>query len=231
MRKIGFIGAYVKTDLILYVSKILAMLNKKVLVIDATILQKVRYVVPAINPARMYITDFEGIDVAVGFSSLEEIEQYLQLESQELPYDIIFIDTDNIRGFKNFEFESNDKNYFTTSFDVYSLKRGLEALRNPENIVNLTKIYFAKEIYKEDDEYLNFLSSNYKIMWNEEKIYFPIENGDLSIIYENQRLSKIRFRKLSIAYKDGLAYIAEEILGGKSGGEIRRAIKTIEKGG
>ena len=45
-----------------------------------------------------------------------------------------------------------------------------------------------------------------------------------------QRVSKVKFRKLSIQYKDGLAYIAEQIMGSGSDAQIRRAIKTIEKG-
>ena len=60
--------------------------------------------------------------------------------------------------------------------------------------------------------------------------WHPIENGDLSVIYENQRLAKIRFKKLSIQYKDGLEYLAEEIMGDVNGTKVRRAIKFIEKG-
>ncbi len=41
---------------------------------------------------------------------------------------------------------------------------------------------------------------------------------------------KIKFKKLSIQYKDGLAYIAEEILGDISDMQVRRIIKNIEKG-
>ena len=41
---------------------------------------------------------------------------------------------------------------------------------------------------------------------------------------------KIKFKKLSIQYKDGLAYMSEEILGDVSEMTIRRAIKLIEKG-
>ena len=37
MKKIGFIGAYDKTDLITYVSKILVELGKSVLFVDGTI--------------------------------------------------------------------------------------------------------------------------------------------------------------------------------------------------
>ena len=83
---------------------------------------------------------------------------------------------------------------------------------------------------KEEDDYLNFLSLGYKIVWNENRIYFPIENGDLSVIYENQRVAKVKFKKLSIQYKDSLAYLAEEILGDVSEARVRKAIKIIERG-
>ena len=40
MKKIGFIGTFDKTDLLLYVAKMLQLLGHKVLVVDATLLQK-----------------------------------------------------------------------------------------------------------------------------------------------------------------------------------------------
>lgn len=230
MKKIGFIGAYDKTDLILYVAKILTLLNKKVLMVDSTINQKARYVVPAITPAMKYITDFEEIDVAVGFSSIEDIKNYLGIpQGQEMEYDFAFIDIDNAEALKNFQLEEAQKNYFVTSFDNYSLKKGLEAFIGLQNATNMTKVLFSKDMSKEEDDYLNYLSLGYKVMWSEYRIYFPIENGDLSVIYENQRISKIRFKRLSVQYKDGLAYLAEEILGNVSETNIRKAIKTVEK--
>lgn len=231
MKKIGFIGAYDKIDLMVYVAKILTTLKKKVLVIDATINQKARYIVPAINPTTTYVTDFEDIDIAVGFSNIEDIKNYLGLsEGQEMEYDIVLIDTDNLEGFKRFGLETAQKNYFVTSFDNYSLKKGLEILIGLQEVVNLTKVLFSKEMLKEEDDYLNFLSLGHKVVWNEDRIYFPIENGDLSVIYENQRIAKIRFKKLSIQYKDGLSYLAQEILGDVSESNVRRVIKLIEKG-
>ncbi len=230
MKKIGFIGAYDKTDLIVYVAKILTTLNQKVLVIDATVNQKARYIVPAINPTTTYVTDFEDIDIAVGFSNIEHIKQYLGIsEGQELEYDIVLVDTDNLAGFTNFELDVAQKNYFVTSFDNYSLKKGLEILIGIPNVVSLTKVLFSKEMLKEEDDYLNFLALGHKVVWNEYRIYFPIENGDLSVIYENQRLAKIKLKKLSVQYKDGLAYLAEEILGNVSEANVRKAIKAIEK--
>ena len=231
MKRIGFIGGYDKTDLIIYIAKILTVLGNKVLVIDATTSQKARYVVPVINPTIKYVTEYEEIDIAVGFPNEEDIKKYLGLaKEQEMEYDIILIDTDNSEGFEQYRLEEAQKNYFVTSFDVYSLKKGLEALVGLKNAISLTKVFFSKEMLKEEDDYLNFLSLGYKIIWNDYRVYFPIENGDLSVIYENQRVAKIKFKKLSVQYKDGLAFLSEEILGDANESRVRRAIKTIEKG-
>lgn len=231
MKKIGFIGGYDKTDLIIYVAKILTELGQNVLVVDATTNQKARYIIPVINPTLMYVTEYEDIDIAVGFKKVEEIKKYLGVpDEEEMEYDIMLVDTDNQEGFKEYNLEEAQKNYFVTSFDSYSLRKGLEALLGLKNAISLTKVYFSKEMLKEEDDYLNFLSLGYKIIWNDYRVYFPIENGDLSVIHENQRVAKIKFKKLSIQYKDGLAYLSEEILGDANESRVRRAIKTIERG-
>lgn len=230
MKKIGFIGAYDKIDLIIYIAKIITSLDKKVLVVDATINQKARYIIPAINPARTYITEYEEIDIAVGFKDFDNIREYLSVsEEQEMEYDYIFIDTDNENSFNSFKLEDAAKNYFVTSFDIYSLKKGLEILTDLKKPINLNKILFSKDMTMEENEYLNFLSSGYNIIWNENKIYFPIENGDLSVIYENQRVAKIRFKNLSVEYKDQIEYITQQILENTSRSAIRRMIKNIER--
>ena len=231
MKKIGFIGAYDKTDLIIYVAKILETLNQKVLVIDATINQKARYVVPVISPTTEYVTEYEDIDIAVGFSNEESIKRYLGLaDDQEMEYDIVLVDTDNYKGFEEFQLKDAQKNYFVTSFDAFSLKRGLEILSGLKQIMKLTKVLYAKGATKEEDDYLNYLSLGYKVEWEEERVYFPFEVGDQSVIVENQRVAKIKFRKLSNQYKESLIYIVQQILGQDDYFEIKRIFKQLEKG-
>lgn len=229
MRKIGFIGAYDKTDMLLNLAKILTAINNKVLIVDSTINQKARYVVPAINPTVSYITSFEDIDVAIGFNSIEEIENYMGI-SGNLPYDILLVDADTIEKVEGFDLNTANKNYFVTSFDIYSLRRGTEILGGLKVPINLTKVLFAKGILKEDDDYLNFLALGHKVIWDEERIYFPIENGDYDAIIENQRVQKIKFKKLSIQYKDNLNFIVQQILDEENDFKIRKAIKIIERG-
>ena len=65
MKKVGFVGAFDKTDLVIYIAKILTVLGKRVLIVDTTITQKAKYVVPALNPTLSYITEFEEIDLSL----------------------------------------------------------------------------------------------------------------------------------------------------------------------
>ncbi len=231
MKKIGFIGAYDKTDMVVYVGKILTTLKQKVLIVDSTLNQKAKYIVPVINPTTTYITEYEEMDVAVGFSDMEEIKRYLGLpQGKALEYDYVLIDVDNIKHFNSFELQFAEKNYFVTSFDMFSLKKGLEVLIELQETVSLTKVIFAKDILKEDDDYLNFLARDFKVIWNEYRVYFPMDMADFSAIAENQRLAKVKFRKLSIAYKEGLAYLTSDMYKDVSEAEVRKAIKIIEKG-
>lgn len=233
MKKIAFIGSYDKTDFLLYVAKIMTVLGKKVLIIDSTIIQKAKYVVPVIHPTKTYVTEFEEIDVAVGFTDMDEIRAYLGYNSiEEFPYDYCLLDIDTYDGYCDFEAQEAIKNYFITSFDVYSLKRGIEALSGLQQKITLTKILFSKDMLQEEDEYLEFLAMTCNVEWEKEKIYLPFDRGDQSVIIENQRTSKINFRNLSAQYKDGLIFLTEGILEqeGIGSGEIRRAVRKIEKG-
>lgn len=227
MERIGFIGGYDKTDLIIYTAKILTEFGKKVLILDTTKKQKTRYVVPAINPTISYITEFQNIDVAVGFDSFEAVQNYFGLGDEELLYDYALVDLDSMEGMEKIGLSITDRVYFVTAFDLYSLKKGVEILTDLKNPLKLTKVYFSRTFYNEDDEYLEFLALGKKVIWDESIIYFPQESGDETAIAENQRLGKIKFRNLSADYKDGIATLVVHIIGGRNK-EIKNLIKNLE---
>ena len=228
MKKIGFIGAYDKTDVILSVAKVLTMAKKRVLVMDNTITQKCKYVVPVINPTKSYITTFEDIDVAVGFESFDNLKQYMGLEENEsLDYDYVIVDTDTFEGVARFGLQSSEKLYFVTSFDMYSLKKGVEILSQLGVPTRITRIFYSKDMLREEEEYFDFLVLGTKAIWNEEKVYFMLENGDLPAIMENQRISKIKFKNLSNEYKANIAFLVNDIdpeIGNKT---LRNIIKSL----
>lgn len=232
MKTISFIGAYDKTDLLLYLAKIFTTMGKKVLIIDITILQKAKYIVPVISPAKAYVTSYEDIDIAVGLYNYSSIKSYLGLpEHAVLTYDYIFIDVDSIEEMRNFNISETNKKYFVTGFDSYSLKRGLEILAGMGETLELKKVLFSKNISYEEEEYFNYLALGTKVKWDDETIYFPLEQGDQGVIIENQMVQKIKFKKLTELYKESMLYIANELVEDKADVmNLKRAFKQLEKG-
>ena len=225
MKKIGFIGAYDKTDLIIYIARILTENDLKVLIIDGTILQKTRYTVPCIEPSMSYITTYENIDIAIGFETYEKIKEYIGKD--ELDYDYIFLDIDNRTTFEGFEIQKTDKKYFVTAFDNYSLRKGLEVIGTEKEKIPMTKLLFSKDMDKSEDEYLDFLSFYYAVKWEKNKIYFPFESGDNAVIIENQRSARISYKELSTEYKAGITDLLSEIAPEVRLGDIKKMLKNV----
>ncbi len=228
MRKVGFVGVYDKIDLILSIAKVLVKAGKRVLVIDSTTLQKAKYIVPNILPTINYITSYDDIDVAVGFENVAKIKQYVGLEDdEELEYDFILIDIDNLDGATNFEIGYLDKNYFVTSFDGYSLKKGIELLRMLNMPLRMERIFYSKEMLKEEEEYFNYLTLDLKIEWDENKLYFLLDNGDLSAQMENHLVQNIKFKNLSNEYKENVVFLVNELSPDIGERTIRKIIKEM----
>lgn len=225
MKKIGFIGAFDKIDLVIYIAKVLIESGKRVLVIDTTTLEKTRYIVPTIAPTKFYVTEFEKIDVAVGFDDIDSADRYLG--NIEDNYDIVLIDIDSADKFSKFRVFEAEKLYFVTAFDNYSLRKGVEIISNLGTRNRMTKVFFEREIAQENEEHLNLLSITAPVDWEEERIYFPYDQGDISAMIDNQRESRIRFRNLSDQYRDSLYMISQEIAPDVKPGYIRKIMKNI----
>ena len=229
MEKINFIGAYDKTDSIMYIAKILTEMKKKVIIVDATITQKPKYVIPTIDNRSEYIANYANIDFAIGFTNYNDIKTYLGMpQSAAFTYDYMLIDIDNSDLLNNFDVYSSKKNYFVTSFDLYALKKGVEVLKRLSLPVEIMKVYFSNLMSQSEDDYFNYIATGCRVKWNQDKIYFPLLNEDLDVIKENQRLSKIRFKGLSNEYKTSLMEWTQDICGDSNG--VKKACRQIERG-
>lgn len=228
MNKIAFIGSYDKADMLLYIAKMLTILNKRAIVVDTTVLQKTRYIIPTMQPARKYITTFQGVDIAIGFESFEDIKQYQATHGEKTEYEYALLDIDSTRGYTNFGVSANDKHYFVTSFDIYCLRRGLQVFKAFTAPVEVTKILFTREMLAAEDEYLNHISAGLKMKWSNEIIFFPYELGDQSVIFANQRSGRIRIKGLSVQYLDSLMFIIEDFAGVNQN-LVKKAAKLLER--
>ena len=93
--------------------------------------------------------------------------------------------------------------------------------------LKMTKIFYSKEMLKEEEEYFDYLALGAKAEWNEDKIYFLLENGDYSAIIENQRLEKIKFKNLSNEYRENVIYLVNKIDDKIGERTIRGIIKNL----
>ena len=227
MEKIAFIGGYDKTDLLFYVARILTTLGKKVLIVDGTISQKLRYLIPTLTPTLTYITTSDQVDFAVGFDSIEKLNGYLPGQGINA-YDYLFFDIDAKSRYRGFELMPDDKQYIVTSFDVYSLRKSVEVLKAVEMKTAFTKVYFTKNINDEKDRYFRLLLNECNVALRKDPIIFPTSVDDIDFIQKNQRDNTIRFKGLSKGYLASMVYLAEDI-SGQSSGNIQRAIKQLNR--
>ena len=213
----------------MYIAKILTEMKKKVIIVDATITQKSKYVIPTVENKNEYITNYSNIDFAIGFTNYNDIKTYLGMpQSAAFTYDYMLIDIDNSDLLNNFDVYSSKKTYFVTSFDLYALKKGVEVLKRLSLPVEITKVYFSNLMSQTEDDYFNYIATGCRVKWNQDKIYFPLLNEDLDVIKENQRLSKIRFKGLSNEYKTSLMEWTQDICGDSNG--VKKACRQIERG-
>ena len=224
MEQIGFIGVNDKKDLLLNVAKIISKLNKSVLVVDATLMQRLRYIVPKVSSTPTYVSEYDGVDVAVGFINLMQISSYLSTPS--LNYDYILIDTDNIQTFSSFMIPNSKITFFSTSYDEFELQKSMEILSNLRTEIKLTKLIISSDINNKHDEYLNHLLENYPVSWSTEKVEFPDTDNDRNATLTNQLIKQISLKNYSSIYKDGLEYLASLILEGVvAQNDIKRIIR------
>ena len=120
--------------------------------------------------------------------------------------------------------------FFATGFDLYTLKKGLEILYGLNQPVPMTKMLFANKVLKQDNEYLDFLAKDVKIVWNENIISILTSDTDNLVFAENQRVERLKYKNLSANFKESLATIVMTIVPGIKINEVVKVLKTIDKG-
>ena len=227
MKKVAFIGSYDKADMIIYIAKILTNMGSKVLVIDSTVLQKTRYIVPTMKALKQYITTYEKVDVAIGFENINQIKEYQKQTGEEFNYDYVLIDIDSYRGYVYYQIKEEDVKYFVTSFDLYSLRRGLQVFKKIEEPITMTKVLFTKDMDPSEEKYFDYISKGLKIKWKKVTLYFPFDLADQNAIFVAQRSGRIQLKGLSNEYIDGITFMVEEISGEKNQAKIKKAVKML----
>ncbi len=241
MKSIGFIGKVDKTELIGYISKVISATGKKVIMVDATAIQKTRYTIPTIDemdPQSQYVVQHDGVEIAVGFSNMLELKKYLLSKGEDFnEYDYVMVDTDLVEMIEEYDLRNANELFFVTSYDKLYIHKGVELLKficalkrrtDPEGTVDINKLMFFSDIDSADTKYVENVTANLPVTWNETPCFFPYDQGDLSVNIRNQYSNKLDVRLLSKTYKEALAQAVSKITGDPIA-NIKKVIKNVEK--
>ena len=228
-----------KLDIIKYVATIIrgaTMEQKSCLIVDFTEIQKTRYLIPSIEitkpeKGQKYITTEAKVDIAVGYNNYNELVQEGILDNMSdtgKKYDFVFFDVDNKEALASIPLDVEDKVFMMTTLDIYSLEKAVEAFAGYNSDREVNRVIFGKKVTAQSMNYISYLTKDLKIRYEEHIITFPYDNGDLTIIHENQRARRLNLKPFSNQFKTALSSLVE-MVDNTIIREVSRYMKILEK--
>ncbi len=234
MQVIGLVGYVNKYDLVMNLAKTINIMDKSVLVIDATLDRKLKYIVPALdNIGRSYITQYNSIDFAVGFDSMHDVENYMAEQSINISlYDFILIDMDSARSYEFFRTRGLDKVYFFIDTSVLSISKNrdiIKAMRvysNDENSnLEMSKVLYRSYISRAANDYFEQKIREYDVKWKEPEYEIPLEEQDILADTDSQFSGTIDVKRHTKLYISTIADLTAEIIGDVNSKQVMTQIK------
>lgn len=217
MKRTLFIGAVDISDLLQYISKIITVSGKKVLLVDGTKEQFIRYATPLPSPD-IDVVDFEGFDVAFGFESNSEIETFL---SKNKEYEHLIVHCSNDSFIKMDDLKTFDNKYVVTSQEKVSIDKTVEIISSicshylkkeqEDSKIHFTKIQVNFVDTNMAEDYLETILEAFPITWSEEEYELLLDEVDYSTKISNQNEGTINIRRLSRNYKRVLQQISQQV--------------------
>lgn len=225
-----FIGATDITDLLHYTSKVITTTGKRVLLVDGTDEQYIRYGTPLPNET-LKVVEFEGFDVAIGFKEINELEVFL---AEEPAYDHVIVQISEPKFLGNYDLSRFENRFISTTSEKRSIEKTLTVLHalldGTENESKFEFMRIAMNRVETDiaDDYLETLLSSYPIEWVDEVIEIFFDEDDYRNKINYQHSGKINIRRLSRSYKNAIQDICEKLTG-LGPREIKRTFKISKR--
>jgi len=221
--KLGFFGSQ-KVEILMYLARIYKNLDMKVLVIDASIDQNLKYSIP--DNLNLNEIEYRGVKYFIERDSINMIKSDDYSE-----FDYILIDFGFNYSLVN-ELMICDQIFLITDFNkynVYKAKKFIEEIMNEYNefkLIRIFKDYIAGEIKKKYIDHLLFNGNEKNII---DKYEFPLFEKEIQNKYSSQykdifKMNKIS-KELNLFFKDILDETTE-----KKEKEINNAFKLARKG-
>lgn len=210
MKQILFIGMTDKTDLLFYISNLVA-LKFKVLLVDATKHHNYEHTFPRLEMDAS-INQHDLFDITERVADKNQLEEIIANTDES--YDYIFIDLDDSKSIN--EWYGVNHYVLVTTYDNREIQRNLvllEALFDGEKIedqIPFTRLICeAGQTFHED--YLDTVYEKLPITWSDTLVYYPDER-DITARINNQGRAKLDVSRLSKEYKKVLIQLAASIV-------------------
>ena len=212
----------------LYISKVLTNCGIKVLIVDATIAQRMRYIIQntSSNNSMTFVSEYLGIDIAVGFMNLGQVAAYFKTNS--LPYDLVLVDSDNIQTVASFMIPAMKNIFLFTSYDQAEINKIVETLKYINKPINVTEVIMSADLSSSQEKALLHKLKETGAIVEKHKVQFADTNIDRKAILQNQLVREIRMKNHTSTFKDSLEYVtslvSDELV---QQSEIKKEIKKI----
>lgn len=236
MKVIGLLGYSEKVDLITSLSKTIQLMGKTVLVIDATADKKYKYIIPSLDIIeKAYVTQFDNVDYAVGFDSMNDVENYMIQQKINIGlYDYILIDIDNPKTYEFFRSKVFSKIFLVMDTSMLGYKKNLEIINSlkvysvDENDAKVSKILYRGYMTRTSERYIESKLNAIECNWDDRE-YEIVESEQDRMMYLDFQISGfIQMRKHSSMFITSIIDIVTQIIEDTNASEIKKAIK---KGG
>ncbi|TVX85620.1 hypothetical protein [Paenibacillus agilis] len=231
MKRILFVGACEKSDLLVYISKVLTTAGHKVLLIDATMLQRYFYSIPAIS-LETKLTEYDGFDVIRDCIDYRDVETCFANNKEDLEaYDFVLIDTDCEAAVSNWG--DLDMQFIVSNFERYTVEKNERLLNaffadREKSLTEFELIIYPFVKCNLDEKYPIQNLDHFPISWSEEPFEFYLEESDYIVRVNNQHDSRVSIKKSSRYTKNEIMAICQ-LISGQSQKEIKTAFRAAER--
>lgn len=233
MKIIGLVGYTDKYDFAINLAKSLNIMDKSVLVIDATNDRKLKYIIPALNKIGWsYVTQYNNIDFALGFDSMYDVENYMCERGINIElYDYVLMDIDNPKTYEFFRTRGIDKTFFFIEMNVLAVAKNKDLIKaikvyNPDQeSIKLNRVVFRDFSSRAATDYLEKQVDVYGITWEEPSYEIFMEEKDKIVNTDSEFSGIIDLKRHSVAYLNLIAEMTANMIGNEDYKEIIRQIK------
>ncbi|GIO97326.1 hypothetical protein J14TS5_24120 [Paenibacillus lautus] len=223
-----FTGICDKSDMLLYMCKILANGDNRVLLVDGAIDAKYKHCIAVMHP-QLPVMEFAGFDVATGFENYTLLMDYLE-ETDEKKYDYIVMDVEKTEFLDKMQWDTADAHVWVSGFEVTGLRKStalldeLRASRTDDPLPPFHRVYVQVIEDLMDETYIEGYLEDSRIQWLGPPVKMPWDELFFALKIKNEHAGRLGIKPLSRQYKRSLTELLR-LLTEMEQRHIRRALR------